>query len=96
MLPDAQVVWLRSQIKARADATRLAERPITVAQALAFASVVGVLGTLVGASSSWLQSGFRSLGAVRVPSGAAEASAPRGLEAALTEHLGVVRSWRRA
>jgi hypothetical protein len=58
-LPDATRVWLRSQIRARAEDTRLAERPISVAQAVAFAAVVGVLGALFGAASPWLQSGFR-------------------------------------
>jgi len=37
-LPDASVVWLRSQMHAREEATRLAERPISVSQAVAFAS----------------------------------------------------------
>src|SRR6476659_2906075 len=31
-LPDASLVWLRSQMRAREEATRLAERPISVAQ----------------------------------------------------------------
>src|SRR2546430_2097745 len=43
-MPDASRVWLQSQIRARADAARLAERPISVAQAVAFACIVGVLG----------------------------------------------------
>ena len=60
-LPDASRVWLRAQIRAREDATRLAARPITVAQAVAFASVVGLLGALLGATSSWLQGGMRWL-----------------------------------
>jgi len=60
-VPESSLVWLRAQIRAREEATRLAARPITVAQAIAFASVVGVLGALIGASSSWLQTGMRSL-----------------------------------
>src|ERR1700719_2682527 len=46
--PDASLVWWRAQMQAREEATRLAARPITVAQAIAFASVVGVLGALLG------------------------------------------------
>jgi hypothetical protein len=61
-LPDASVVWLRSQIRAREDATRLAERPISVAQAVAFATAVGALGAVFGATSSWLQTGVKWLG----------------------------------
>jgi hypothetical protein len=57
-VPESSRVWLRAQIRAREDATRLAARPITVAQAVAFASVVGLLGALIGATSSWLQSGL--------------------------------------
>jgi hypothetical protein len=60
-VPESSLVWLRAQIRAREEATRLAARPITVAQAVAFASVVGVLGALIGASSSWLQTGMRAL-----------------------------------
>jgi hypothetical protein len=37
----------------------MAERPITVAQAVAFASMIGVLGAVLGASSTWLQAGVR-------------------------------------
>jgi hypothetical protein len=57
-VPESSRVWLQAQVRAREDATRLAARPITVAQAVAFASVVGVLGALVGATSSWLQAGL--------------------------------------
>jgi hypothetical protein len=90
LLPDSQVMWLRAQIRARADATRLAERPITVAQALAFASVVGVLGALVGASSSWLQAGFHSLGQAVSHLEPGSIQLPTAVAAALTEHLGLV------
>jgi hypothetical protein len=62
-LPDASMVWLRSQIRAREAATRLAERPISVAQAVAFASAIGALGAVFGASSSWLQGGIKWVGA---------------------------------
>jgi hypothetical protein len=54
-VPDASLVWLRAQFRARAEATRLAERPITIAQAVAFAAVVGVLGAVFGAASPWLR-----------------------------------------
>jgi hypothetical protein len=65
-LPDASVVWLRSQVRARAEAARLAERPISVAQAVAFASVVGVLCAVLGATSTWLQQAIRATAAAVV------------------------------
>jgi hypothetical protein len=56
---DASLVWLRAQVRARAEATQLAERPITVAQAVAFAAMIGALGAVLGATSTWLQAGVR-------------------------------------
>jgi hypothetical protein len=89
-LPDSQVVWLRAQIRARAEATRLAQRPITVAQALAFAAIVGVLGTLAGASSPWLQGGLHAMGALTSHLDPRGFELPAGLATVLAEHLGVV------
>lgn len=89
-LPDASAVWLRSQMRARIEAARVAGRPISVAQALAFASVVGVLGVLFGASSAWLQRGLQWF------MQAAGRLDPRGLGvstdlvAIVTEHAGLV------
>jgi ABC-type enterobactin transport system permease subunit len=54
-LPEASLVWWRAQARAKADAARQATRPITVAQAIAFAAIVGFAGALLGASSPWLQ-----------------------------------------
>jgi hypothetical protein len=61
-LPDASAVWLKAQIRARAEAMRMAERPISVAQAVGFAAAVGVLGALLGASSPWLRSALDWMG----------------------------------
>jgi hypothetical protein len=55
--PDATVVWLRAQMRARVENERLAQRPITVAQAIGLATGVGVLGAVFGASATWFQSG---------------------------------------
>jgi hypothetical protein len=55
--PDATVVWLRAQMRARVENERLAARPITVAQAVGLATGVGVLGAVFGASATWFQSG---------------------------------------
>jgi hypothetical protein len=90
VLPDSQVMWLRAQIRARAEATRLAERPITVAQALAFAAVIGVLGALFGASSSWLQGGLHAMGELASHLDPRGFELPAGLVAVLAEHLGAI------
>jgi len=48
-LPSAGLVWWRATIRARAEATRVAERPLTVAQGVAGACAVGLacgLGTI--------------------------------------------------
>jgi hypothetical protein len=58
-VPDSGIVWWRAQMRARQDAARAAVRPITVAQAVAFAATVGVAGALFGATASWFQHGVR-------------------------------------
>ena len=63
-LPESGLVWWRAQLRARQDAARVAVRPITVAQAVAFAAAVGVLGALFGATASWFQRGLQWLGGV--------------------------------
>jgi hypothetical protein len=88
-LPDASVVWLRSQMRARIEATRLAERPITVVQAVAFASVVGVLGAVLGASSSWLRTALQWVGESAQRLDPRGLQVPTGLTALMAEHLGV-------
>jgi hypothetical protein len=42
-LPTADVVWLRARIRAREEATRMADRPIVVTHAIAIAALVGLL-----------------------------------------------------
>ena len=56
--PDATVVWLRAQMRARIEAERVAARPITVAQAIGLATGVGVMGAVFGASATWFQAGL--------------------------------------
>ena len=86
-VPDSGIVWWRAQMRARQDATRTAVRPITVAQAVAFAVTVGVAGALFGATASWFQHGVRWLGgavastfAFRLP------DLPAWLVALVTDH----------
>lgn len=47
-LPSAGLVWWRATIRARADASRVAERPLTVAQGIAGACAVGLAFGLAG------------------------------------------------
>ena len=54
-LPESGVIWWKTQMRAREEARRAAGRPITVAQAVAFASCLGVAGALFGATSAWFQ-----------------------------------------
>jgi hypothetical protein len=60
-LPDSGRVWWLAQVRARREATQAAARPITVAQMLAFAAAVGVLGACFGATSTWFQYAIRSI-----------------------------------
>jgi len=60
-LPESGVIWWKAQLRAREEARRTAGRPITVAQALAFASCLGVAGALFGATSAWFQAWIGTL-----------------------------------
>jgi hypothetical protein len=54
-LPSAGLVWWRATIRARAEATRVAERPLTVAQGVAGACAVGLACGLAGVAWQSLQ-----------------------------------------
>ena len=56
VVPDSGRVWWLAQMRARREAARAAGRPITAAQVLALACVVGLLGACFGATSAWFQS----------------------------------------
>jgi hypothetical protein len=61
-LPSSGTVWWRAQLRARQEAARQVARPITAAQLLAFAAMVGVAGAVFGATTQWFQRGLRTLG----------------------------------
>jgi hypothetical protein len=88
-LPDAGAVWLRAQLKARVEATRLAERPITVAQAIGFASMVGLLGALFGAASPWLQNALQWTNAAVARLDPRGLPVPTGIWTVMVEHAGI-------
>lgn len=56
-VPSAQAVWVRAQMRARAEATRVASRPVLIVQAIgvvcATAAVAGVVGTVAWWLRSW-------------------------------------------
>jgi hypothetical protein len=56
VVPNSGRVWWLAQMRARREAAAAAGRPITVAQMIAFACAVGLLGACFGASSTWFQS----------------------------------------
>jgi lysylphosphatidylglycerol synthetase-like protein (DUF2156 family) len=90
VLPDGSLVWWRAQLRAREEAARVATRPITAAQAISFASVVGVLGLIVGATSSWLQAGMHWIAGVLVWLDPRGLSVPPALVTAAAEHAWLV------
>jgi hypothetical protein len=66
VLPDSGRVWWLAQLRARREAAEAANRPLTVAQAIAFVCAVGLLGACLRAASTWFHSA-----AGRVASGVA-------------------------
>jgi hypothetical protein len=72
--PSSAIVWWRAQMRARQEAARAAERPITIVHALAIASGVGLAVSLVGTavagvrgSSGWLVGVYQSLALAAAP-----------------------------
>lgn len=61
-VPDAAIVWWRAQLRARQAATREVVRPITIAQAIGLAAIVGVAGAVFGATAQWFQATLQWMG----------------------------------
>jgi hypothetical protein len=85
-LPSAQVVWLRAQLHARSEATRMASRPIAVVQALGVACLIGAIAALVGTTFWWLRSWVVWLG----DAAAVVATAPGTFEMATLASRGIL------
>lgn len=62
VIPDSGRVWWLAQMRARREAVKAAERPITAAQLVAFGCAVGLMGACFGAASAWFQSLLRAVG----------------------------------
>src|SRR5262245_14432803 len=68
--PSSAIVWWRAQMRARQEATRLAEKPITIVHALSIAAGIGLMLSLVGyavagvkGSLGWLTNVSQSIAA---------------------------------
>jgi hypothetical protein len=55
-IPDSGRVWWAAQLRARREAAEAANRPLTVAQVVAFVCAVGLLGASFRATSTWFHS----------------------------------------
>jgi hypothetical protein len=56
-------VWWRAQIRARAEAARVAARPLLIVQGIATAVAAALAIILAPAGSSWVRRGLADLGA---------------------------------
>ena len=72
--PSSAIVWWRAQMRARQEAARAAERPITIVHGLAIACGAGVAVSLIGTaiagvrgSSGWLAAVYHSLALTAAP-----------------------------
>jgi hypothetical protein len=72
--PSSAIVWWRAQMRARQEATRVAERPLAIVHGLAIACGVGLLLSVVGTavagvmgSAAWLGGVYQSITAATSP-----------------------------
>ena len=55
--PSSAIVWWRAQMRARQEAARVAEQPLTFVHALAIACAAGLLVGLIGLAGAWIRGG---------------------------------------
>jgi len=60
-VPSAGLVWWRAELRARREAVRTAERPLTIAHAFAGAAAIGVLLAILIQMSSWFGRTFATV-----------------------------------
>ena len=60
--PSSAIVWWRAQMRARQEAAKAADRPISIVQSLAIACAAGLVLGLVGTVAAWVRgsAGFLS------------------------------------
>jgi hypothetical protein len=68
--PSSAIVWWRAQMRARAEATKAVERPLTIVHGLALAAslglLLGIVGTAIGGlkgTIAWFAGAYASLAA---------------------------------
>ena len=81
--PSSAIVWWRAQMRARQEAARVVERPLTIAHGLAVACGIGLVLSLIGSavarvrgSLDWLIAIYRSLSPAIPPVAAIDFSSP--------------------
>ena len=62
--PSSAIVWWRAQMRARQEATRAVERPLTIVHAVAIASGVGLLLSVAGLAAAGLKGSAAWLGGI--------------------------------
>jgi len=85
-VPGAGAVWLRMQMRARADAARAAHRTMTVTQVVAVGAAAAAGGAVFGATSAWFRAWIEHMW--RAVAGAtASMSVPVSITTLVGEHL---------
>jgi hypothetical protein len=56
--PSSAIVWWRAQMRARQEAARLAEKPITIVHALSIAAGIGLMLSVVGYAVAGVKGSF--------------------------------------
>jgi hypothetical protein len=80
-LPSAGLVWWRTELRARREAVRVAERPLRLVHAFGAACGLGVLAALLMQLSPWARQAFTTLAGLSVSETAA---------ALMQQHLSLV------
>jgi hypothetical protein len=86
-LPSAGAMWLRAEVRARAEAARTATRPITVVQVVACACFAAVTGAVFGATSNWFQNWIGRTWSAATAIDFSVAPVPAPLTASLGAHV---------
>lgn len=73
--PSSAIVWWRSQMRAKQEAVRAAERPIAIVHAVSIACVAGLTLSLIGLALAWARAAGMSLDLAQLVSTSRSAAA---------------------
>jgi hypothetical protein len=73
--PSSAIVWWRAQMRARAEAARAVERPVTIVHALALAATLGLLAGVLGSVAGGVKGGLAWIAGVYAAAAGSTASA---------------------